>query len=435
MKKTKILGSVLIGVTHAFYSLNALTHQELDSSLENLNPNEWYPIEKLYLVFKALEKSDYYSSMLLYEAGMYFIQLWYENKGRALGLGSIGHLKLQDNSNGIKHIFKDYDPDTTFTKLIELDVDRGYAELEVNDKFPIDFLKGVFYHGVYMWGDLFWLDMETIILEQSSECNHLKFIFHFKHQDDLITNQVIDDFIDKLSLAQQPSISPKMAIQLAWRLKGIKKILGVEQQINTTSNENLGKALLNQVKISTDLEESNHTIKKQSITDSLTGLNNRRYFNEASKKMWLSSMRKQEPVSIFLIDIDFFKLYNDNYGHMAGDEALKSVSKCIRDVFQRSCDIVARFGGEEFIVATNNNSQKEISITAEKLRSRLQEENILHEYSNVSEHVTVSIGSTSCIPSKEDSLERLINDSDTALYKAKKAGRNRHSHYAEEDAE
>ena len=436
--QTKIKGTFLIGIVQTFYSLYALSELKIDALLTDIDPHAWYPIDYALRAFKALENSGKLYPKLLYQAGVYFIQAWFENGGRDLGLGSMGHLRLQDNSMGIKLVFKDYDPDKLYSKIITIDEERGYAELELSDILPIEFMKGVFYNGLFMWEDLLWIDMKVEILEEAEEFTRSRLTCHFKQEDPLFNNKAIEAFTDNLSLDNIPPISQDMALLLAWRLKGMTALLNTERQINLRTNEMLGAALQEQIIITEALEKAkneaefaNETIRKQSIIDFLTGLNNKRYFDDTFKKMWFSCMRRQELICVFMIDIDHFKLYNDSYGHLEGDKALKNVAKCLKETIHRSDDIIARFGGEEFVVAVANASVEQIKLMAKKIMARVTKKEIPHETSPVADYLTITIGTASCIPTTELEPEDLIRCADNALYIGKELGRNKHYHISD----
>lgn len=427
-ERTKVHGSFLLGMANTFYSINALSSYDVDSLMQDISAEDWYPIYHLKKLFEALTETEYYNPMMLHQAGQKFVHAWYDNGGRELGWGSIGQIKMQDNSQSLKLVFKDYDPERLFTRLIELDEEKGYAVLETSDMLPTDFTRAVFYHGTFLWGDLLWLDLQTEILEQEEDYTHTIFTYHFKKQDQKYSSQSMDEFIDQLAIGQPADISPEMAENLAWKLKGMSAQYAIEKQINERSSEMLGKALTEQVRIRTDLEKANQVIRLQSIRDSLSGLYNKRHFNETFEDLWYRSMRRQEKLTIYIIDIDFFKNYNDSYGHLKGDTALQRVAECIKQNFQRREDIVARFGGEEFIVATTDTSDEQISAMAGCLLNKIKEANIPHIASLVAEHITVSIGTASMVPSQNIKLQKLIKKADEALYSAKEQGRNRHLH-------
>ena len=174
----------------------------------------------------------------------------------------------------------------------------------------------------------------------------------------------------------------------------------------------------------TILQADNQKLQRLISQDSLTGINNRRRFDEYLALEWLRMTREQQPLSLILCDIDYFKLYNDTYGHQAGDSCLKQVARTISRALKRPADLVARYGGEEFaVIMPNTNNLGAIQI-AEKLRFEVHQLMIPHTASAVSEYVSLSLGVASTIPNQKLSAEKLIAAADEALYEAKKQGRN-----------
>jgi len=173
------------------------------------------------------------------------------------------------------------------------------------------------------------------------------------------------------------------------------------------------------------LEKANQELQRLASVDGLTQIFNRRSFDEYLQSEWKRLGREQAPLSLILCDIDFFKVYNDTYGHPAGDECLRQVAKIIRQAAKRPADLVARYGGEEFAVILPNTEVEGALHLAEVIRLSVKALSIVHTGSQVSEYVTLSLGVACVIPSSESSPEELINDADKALYKAKVAGRDR----------
>jgi len=166
-------------------------------------------------------------------------------------------------------------------------------------------------------------------------------------------------------------------------------------------------------------------LKLISITDGLTKLFNRRHFDELFDVEWKRSIREQHAISLIMIDIDHFKQFNDNYGHQAGDDCLVEVAKALQSAAKRPADTAARYGGEEFIVILANTDEKGALTLAENIRQAVVALNIAHDHSSAADHVTVSLGVASEIPSTDSPAERLLKAADQALYQAKEAGRNR----------
>ena len=172
------------------------------------------------------------------------------------------------------------------------------------------------------------------------------------------------------------------------------------------------------------LNRANQKLELLTLTDALTGVVNRRGFDQAAEAEWKRAIRDGAPITLLIIDVDYFKFYNDHYGHLAGDECLKQVAEAISQVPQRLGDVVARYGGEEFAVLLPN-TEDVGSIVAEKCRQQIEALNIKHEYSPVADHVTVSVGSSVIIPAADKTVMELVQNADEALYLAKRAGRNR----------
>lgn len=173
------------------------------------------------------------------------------------------------------------------------------------------------------------------------------------------------------------------------------------------------------------LEEMNQELQRLVDLDGLTQIANRRAFDQALQQEWKRLAREQSPLSLILCDIDFFKAYNDTYGHQAGDECLKQVADILRKAAKRPADVVARYGGEEFVVILPNTSLRGAMQVAESIRSKLKSRAIVHEGSGVSKFVTLSCGVAGVIPPPKTTPERLIAEADQALYKAKVEGRDR----------
>ncbi|MDJ1180354.1 diguanylate cyclase [Roseofilum sp. BLCC_M91] len=166
-------------------------------------------------------------------------------------------------------------------------------------------------------------------------------------------------------------------------------------------------------------------VHKIANTDGLTKVANRRQFDECLYQEWLRLKRDRLPLSIVLCDVDYFKFYNDTYGHQAGDDCLIQVASAIQHSVRRSSDVVARYGGEEFVVLLPNTSEEGAKVVAQLIQSKINDLQIPHKTSKVAATVTMSLGIATLVPTSELSKESLIALADEALYEAKKQGRNR----------
>lgn len=172
------------------------------------------------------------------------------------------------------------------------------------------------------------------------------------------------------------------------------------------------------------LDAANQELIRISSSDGLAGIANRRYFDEALSTEWRRARRHSNPVALLMCDVDFFKLYNDTYGHLAGDECLRKVAKAISRHSERPSDTVARFGGEEFAVVLAETTIGGALMVAEKIRHGIRELDIPHDSSPFG-HVTLSIGIASAAPGFDNPPDDLIAAADRALYRAKQEGRDR----------
>jgi len=172
------------------------------------------------------------------------------------------------------------------------------------------------------------------------------------------------------------------------------------------------------------LEEANDHLARMALSDGLTGLANRRHFDEEKRQAFDQARRKGEAFSLILLDIDFFKEYNDHYGHQAGDECLRRLSKTLVAVFSYPGELPARIGGEEFAVLLPGMDQAAALKRAEKLRKAVYDLSIEHQYSRAAPFVTISLGVIGLDCDRHQSIDQMIAEADAALYRAKAAGRN-----------
>lgn len=175
---------------------------------------------------------------------------------------------------------------------------------------------------------------------------------------------------------------------------------------------------------SVKLEAANLELEKLSISDPLTGLFNRRHFNATLEREWYAAARNRYPLSLIYLDIDFFKPYNDNYGHGAGDQCLQKISEALKKNVRRAQDVLARYGGEEFVVLLPRADQHQAHSMAENIRQAIERMAIDHAHSKAADHITVSLGVASMVPAAGLPPDHLLDMADRALYTAKEAGRN-----------
>lgn len=190
-----------------------------------------------------------------------------------------------------------------------------------------------------------------------------------------------------------------------------------------------------------ELEEANRLLQlanrsyiKTNTLDGLTGILNRKTFDQIAEEEWESARERKSPLSILMIDIDNFKAYNDNHGHQAGDDVLQRVAKTLAQSLPRKEDTLARYGGEEFIAVLPESDFTFATDTSKKMRKAVEDLNIKNEHSKSSGVITISQGIFHGVPSEHITLEKAVRLADKALYKAKADGKNtlRAYHYKSE---
>jgi len=166
-------------------------------------------------------------------------------------------------------------------------------------------------------------------------------------------------------------------------------------------------------------------LQEFSFKDGLTGVSNRRMFDTVMEEEWLHAQRNHQPLSLIMLDIDYFKQYNDHYGHVQGDDTLKRIASVLNGACTRARDFFARYGGEEFALILPETDQASAIKMAERCRNLIFKEQIMHEQSAVSQILTISIGVDTIIPQHDDDSLAFIEAVDKLMYQAKKEGRNR----------
>ena len=197
---------------------------------------------------------------------------------------------------------------------------------------------------------------------------------------------------------------------------------GIRHLIVTDNEEFVG--LLSPINFFKYYEEVEEYLSDLAINDGLTKIHNRRYFDDILSVEWKRARRERSPLSLIMLDIDYFKKYNDTYGHQAGDETLVKVAKAISETMRRPADIVARYGGEEFVVVLPNVAQEDAAKLSEIIRAKIEDLEIEHKLSSINKFLTMSLGIASIVPSSDSSPEELLKKADKALYNAKIRGRN-----------
>lgn len=177
-----------------------------------------------------------------------------------------------------------------------------------------------------------------------------------------------------------------------------------------------------------ELQEVRSELERLTVHDALTEIYNHRWFTQFFEYEWKRTVRKGGPISLIMIDIDFFKKFNEIYGRDKGDECLVSIARALQETVKRSSDMVARYGGEEFVIILSGTDKRGVDVVAENARSAVDRLNIPYPSSPLSDHVTVSLGCVTMHPRQHLDSSVLIKAAEEALYLSKEEGRNRVIH-------
>lgn len=274
--------------------------------------------------------------------------------------------------------------------------------------------------------DLILLDILMPGINGFETCKHLK-SDPLTHDIPIIFMTALDDVVDKvkgLSLGAVDYISKPFAeeevlarVRVHLKLRSLMKALEAQ-------NIRLKQEIKQRELAEAAMHKAIHELERFASIDALTEVANRRRFDLYLDQEWQRMEREQRSLSLIVCDIDYFKDYNDTYGHLAGDFCLHTIAQAINRALKRPSDLVARFGGEEFAVILPDTDIDGAVFVAERIRESVQKLQIVHIQSSVSEFVTLSLGVASLFPSAEVSSQVLIDLADRALYTAKREGRN-----------
>jgi diguanylate cyclase (GGDEF)-like protein/PAS domain S-box-containing protein len=239
---------------------------------------------------------------------------------------------------------------------------------------------------------------------------------NFVHQDD---KELFQETFDN-------SIRHKKSTKLDFRFIHFdgRERVGHLQAIFEKNNTDKSRRLLGTFQDITERKALEKRLEHMSFMDGLTGIANRRRFDDVLLMEWKRAIRFGNPLSLIICDIDYFKRFNDTYGHQCGDECLQLVAKTLEEQVNRVTDLAARYGGEEFVIILPETRIDGAKNVAEKIRQSICSLMIPHEKSDASEYVTISLGAASTIPVNKFDQNQLIEAADKALYKAKQKGRN-----------
>jgi diguanylate cyclase (GGDEF)-like protein len=179
------------------------------------------------------------------------------------------------------------------------------------------------------------------------------------------------------------------------------------------------------LRVKSELERLNAELHQQATRDGLTGIANRRRFEEHLVEEWRRAIRMGTPLTLAMIDVDCFKPFNDRYGHQAGDECLRAIARALEATTRRGGEMLARYGGEEFVVVLPGTGVPESMVAARRMLASVEALNLPHAASTVCDKISVSIGIATQVPDLDGNPHELVREADAALYRAKQSGRNR----------
>ncbi|GJM06111.1 MAG: hypothetical protein DHS20C09_21070 [marine bacterium B5-7] len=305
------------------------------------------------------------------------------------------------------------DRDKFFSRMDSLKI--NLSKLDANNKFDTD-------AKLDSTNEMFFLAKDLIDYKDESISKNSDFIYS-SHKEDLLlfhrlSNEIrtagvdlVDQTTDDLNISSAAILEDSKIIYLLIFISGTTCLLLIALQIKKRTDD-----LAYSQKLAYELD-------KISNTDELTRIGNRRSFNSVFVTEWQRAIRNKNPIALLIIDIDFFKLFNDTYGHVEGDKCLTTVAQTLRSCMKRPADSIWRYGGEEFaIILPDTDNAYNLAEICRKAIEKLQ---IPHSTSTVSKVVTISIGVCICTPNQETNSISFIINVDKALYRAKESGRNR----------
>jgi len=240
----------------------------------------------------------------------------------------------------------------------------------------------------------------------------------------IITQSSLLQVLDPLEMQATIKILQQTVDEKTLQLQDKNKLLEKEIKQCRIMESILSKNEIEYRTIAEKLKIANQQLQRLANSDGLTGLANRRYLDDYLQQEWKRLSREQASVSLIMCDVDYFKNYNDNFGHLLGDECLRQIATVLKKSIKRPADLVARYGGEEFIILLPNTDLEGAIHLAEKIRLKIKSINIPHTNSDISDCITVSLGVASTVPQLNISPQTLIAAADKMLYEAKSAGRN-----------
>lgn len=321
---------------------------------------------------------------------------------------------IVDDSSTVQHIIESYLTEAGYSEFLFADSAMdAFRKLKINTPEEIPAVIDLKVNLILL--DIILPDMDGIKV-----CQIIKSLEYLQDIPVIIVTSLKDIVhLEKAFVAGAVDFitKPINKVELLARIRSALK-LKYEMDRRKNREQNL-------LEVTRKLEEAVKELNRLSSLDGLTGIANRRRFDEYIDIEWKRGLRDKKPLSLIMVDIDFFKAYNDHYGHLAGDNCLQAVASALQGALNRPGDIVCRYGGEEFAVVLPGTPKNGALLVAKSMFERLEKMKIKHESSPISKYVTVSMGVATFQPLKDFSANFLIAEADRSLYCAKVGGRNR----------
>jgi diguanylate cyclase (GGDEF)-like protein len=429
----EVSGAFLLGMLASFDRTHIIGPDDLPFLPDKVDPDHWYPYDYLLRIIDLIEKRTPSSSSILFWSGVRFIEIWYEQgPGRELVFNSLDWVQCHARGEGYNSAVRGNN--VGWVRGLEINEPEGYALIENVMPLPADYLLGIYFGGFYLFDDMAYFNTHIASTTVSHSLPFPRTVIEltFKPSNHALDHPEPD--AEPAAETEQRDLLTLKAEEAIWRYRheaNVSRLL----KAHNNSILDISDLAFRELKAAKDaLEQANRQLAEEIRTDPLTRLNNKRFFNEESLRLLNLTHRYNFSLCAMIIDVDYFKRYNDRYGHLAGDSALEAVAACIRENVSRKNDLAARFGGEEFVCLIVDSDEHGVRTIADRIASSLADRRIIHEGSDVSPYLTISVGSA-LQQDAPDRIECLLAHADEALYQAKAQGRARHIHSTRDDGD
>ncbi|WP_083698045.1 GGDEF domain-containing protein [Shewanella sp. UCD-KL21] len=428
----EVSGAFLLSVIRSFNNTIILPAASLDIQPSNIEPNRWYPYSYLINILNTI-KDISPSAYVLFQAGVNFASIWVEQSlGGYMVDSGVDWLYKSDESGFNSVVCGGSRNEVGWCRLLSMDEITGIAVYENVMPFLPDYLKGFFYGGATLVDDMEYVESEITLSEPYAPNPLLirtivTIRFRLKSKDNA---ESLDTRINNLDLGSTLCLTPEEVQSVIWQNKALKyKATLRESYINELETMMLEarEILAKHEEMAVDLNaiflERTKELQKMAIIDSLTNLYNRRHFDQILFSEFNRAKREKRSFVIAMLDIDYFKKYNDTYGHQAGDVVLQKIAQVLVKHNNRAGDFSFRTGGEEFAIITQlNNNENYIDYFTHICKS-VEDLAIDHSENIKYKCVTISIGVIEVKNYEHLDTDKLYRLTDEQLYKAKSNGR------------